>query len=120
MSEKQVEATTLPQARRALLEKELKRYLPILQNHYSLHKVILFGSLASDQIEEWSDLDLVIVAETDKRFLERIKEAMLLLRPKVGVDLLVYTPEEFNLLSCQRSFFHTEILEKGRILYERG
>ena len=30
MSEELIEITTLPQARRALLEKELQRYLPIL------------------------------------------------------------------------------------------
>lgn len=120
MTEIQAVASAQPQARRALLEKELKRFLPLLQQHYRPHKIILFGSLATDQIEEWSDLDLVIVAETEERFLNRVKEAMLLLRPKVGVDLLVYTPEEFKQLSRERPFFHKEILEKGRVLYERG
>ena len=107
-------------ARQKLLEKELGRFLPLLQQHYHPHKIILFGSLASGQVGEWSDLDLIIVAETDKRFLDRAKEAMLLLRPKVGVDLLVYTPEEFKHLSQERLFFHTEILGKGKVLYERG
>ncbi|MBE0410398.1 MAG: nucleotidyltransferase domain-containing protein [Anaerolineales bacterium] len=119
MSEKQVEASALPQARRTLLENELRRYIPLLRNHYRLHKIILFGSLAANQIEEWSDLDLVIVAETEKRFLDRLKEVVLLLRPRVGVDLLVYTPEEFNQLSRERLFFHSEILGKGKVLYER-
>lgn len=52
----------------------------------------------------------VIVAETDKRFLDRVKKVMLLLRPRVGVDLLVYTPEEFESLSRERPFVQTEIL----------
>lgn len=120
MSDKQLDVSVHSQDRNMLLEKELRRFLPLLKQHYRPHKIILFGSLASDQVGEWSDLDLVIVAETDKRFLDRVKEAMLLLRPRVGVDLLVYTPEEFKHLSQERSFFHTEVLGKGKVLYERG
>ena len=120
MSDIPVEATVRSQARRMLLEKELKRYLPLLQQHYRPYKIILFGSLAAGQIGEWSDLDLVVVAETDKPFLDRVKEAMLLLRPQVGADILVYTLEEFKHLCKERPFFHTEILEKGKVLYERG
>ena len=120
MSDKPVDVSAHSQDRNTLLENELGRFLPLLQRHYRPYKIILFGSLAAGQVGEWSDLDLVIVAETDKRFLDRVKEAMLLLCPKVGVDLLVYTPEEFKHLSRERRFFHTEILEKGKVLYERG
>lgn len=119
MSGRLREEATHAHDRHALLEKELGRYLPLLRRHLHPHKIILFGSMAAGEIEEWSDLDLVIVAETDKRFLERTKEVMLLLRPQVGVDILVYTPKEFEQLSRERSFFRTEILKKGKVLYER-
>lgn len=62
----------------------------------------------------------MIVAETDLRFLDRIKEAIQLLRPRVGADILVYTPDEFEQLCRERQFFRTEMLEKGKVLYERG
>jgi predicted nucleotidyltransferase len=58
-------------ARRTLLEKELKRYLVVLRRHYDPHKILLFGSLAAGQVGEWSDLDLVVVTETEQRFLDR-------------------------------------------------
>jgi predicted nucleotidyltransferase len=105
-------------ARRRLLQAELDRYLQLLQEHYVPEKVLLFGSMAAGQIGEWSDLDLVIVKETDKRFLERSKEVMQLLRPKVGVNILIYTPAEFARLSQERAFVREEIVEKGQILYE--
>jgi hypothetical protein len=44
--------------------------------------------MAGDETGEWSDLDLVIVKETKQRFLDRTKEVMQLLRPRVGVDIL--------------------------------
>src|SRR3989304_827900 len=69
MSDKPVDVSAHSQDRNTLLENELGRFLPLLQRHYRPYKIILFGSLAAGQVGEWSDLDLVIVAETDKRFL---------------------------------------------------
>lgn len=108
------------QSRRALLDKELQRYLLLLQQHYYPEKVILFGSAATDQTGEWSDLDLVIVKQTDRGFLDRTKDVMRLLRPQIGVDILVYTPDEFDDLCRERPFFQNEIIAKGKVLYERG
>ncbi|RME45551.1 MAG: nucleotidyltransferase domain-containing protein, partial [Caldilineae bacterium] len=85
--------------RRELLEAELKRCLALLVEHYRPQKVLLFGSMAGEKTEEWSDLDLVIIKETRQRFLERTKEVMQLLQPRVGVDILVYTPAEFERLA---------------------
>lgn len=101
------------------LAKEPKRYVPVLVAHYDPERIILFGSLASGQARLWSDVDLVVVADTDKRFLDRTKEALLLLRPEVGLDVLIYSPEEFEHLCRERPFFQQEIL-KGKIVYERN
>ena len=105
--------------RRTRLEEELQRYLALLQKDDPPERIILFGSLANGDTEAWSDIDLVIVRETDKRFLDRIKEVMQLLRPQVGVDILVYTPAEFAQLAQARPFVRDEIVGKGRVLYER-
>jgi len=85
---------------------------------YRPQKVLLFGSLASGETGEWSDLDLVIVRETEKRFLDRTKEVMQLLRPRIGVDILVYTPAEYERLTRERPFVRDEIVGKGKVLYE--
>lgn len=114
------EATTVVAERRTLLEQELARFLRVLEEAYRPERVILFGSMAVGHTEEWTDIDLVIVKETDKPFLERVKEVLLLLRPQVGVDILVYTPEEFERLTRERRFFREEILGRGRVVYERG
>lgn len=109
-----------PTRRRALLEAEVKRYLTVLAEQYRPQKVLLFGSMAGGETGEWSDLDLVIIKETDRRFLDRTKEVMQLLRPRVGVDILVYTPAEFERLSRERAFVRDEIVGKGKVLYEWG
>ena len=73
------------------LEQTLERILSALEEHYQPAQVIVFGSLASGNITETSDLDLLIVKETDKRFFERIKDVVKICDYDIGVDFLVYT-----------------------------
>ena len=102
------------------LQAELDRYLKLLLVHVSPERVILFGSLAQEQVHLWSDIDLIVVADTDARFLDRTKEMLQLLQPRVGLDILVYTSSEFEQLLNDRPFFQQEIAAKGKVLYERG
>jgi predicted nucleotidyltransferase len=105
--------------RQQLLEAELCRYVAILREQYNPQAIWVFGSMATGTVHEWSDIDLVIVKETTQRFLERTKEVLQLLRPKVALDVLVYTPDEFKQLCQERAFIRDEIVNKGRLLYER-
>jgi uncharacterized protein len=105
--------------RRRLLERELNRWLPLLIEHLKPQQILLFGSLTNKRLHEWSDVDLVIIQQTELPFFERTKQALKLIRPKVGVDLLIYTSEEFSLLSKERRFFREEIMAKGKVLYAR-
>jgi predicted nucleotidyltransferase len=103
--------------KRALeLQNELKRCISILKEKYKPEKILLFGSLANGKIGEWSDIDLIIVKDTKKPFLDRSKEVLLFVQPRVGMDILVYTPEELRQLSEKR-FFKEEIIENG-VIYE--
>src|SRR3989304_10192700 len=81
--------------RQAKLAQALEQILRTVATQYQARKVILFGSMAQGSVGEWSDLDLVIIKDTSLPFLQRLKEVALLCRPRVGVDFLVYTPNEF-------------------------
>jgi predicted nucleotidyltransferase len=107
--------------RQQQLEHVLEQIMGVLVSQYAPQKVILFGSMAGGEIHEWSDIDLVIVKDTPRRFLARLKEVALLCRAPVGVDYLVYTPQEFDQLASDHDnqFFQQAILEKGRVLYEQ-
>lgn len=106
--------------RRALLKRELGRWLPLLLSHQQPEKIILFGSYPAGQVGEWSDLDMVIIRETEAPFLERVRSVLALLEPKVGLDVLVYTPKEFAVLSQERPFVRDEVIAKGEVIYERS
>jgi predicted nucleotidyltransferase len=112
-----MEAAT--QQRGTVLEQELRRILDILIEKYQPEKLIVFGSVAQGEIHEWSDLDLVVIKQTDKPLLERIEEVLTLARPRIGLDVLVYTPEEVEaLVDERRAFVLDEIIYKGAVAYE--
>jgi len=72
--------------RQQKLQSELSRFLPTLINQFKAVKIIIFGSLAGNEVSEWSDLDIVVVRDTSLRFLDRSAELIRVLQPKVGVD----------------------------------
>jgi len=100
--------------RKEELEAELKKIIERLKQDESVRFILLFGSLAREEACESSDLDLIIVRETDKRFLDRLDEFYK--EAGIAMDVLVYTPEEFEDVR-ERSFIRKAI-EEGVILYE--
>ncbi len=112
-------STSVSDRRKEELELELERLLVRLIPQYQPDEVILFGSLAQGEVRVWSDLDLIIIKDTPKRFLDRTAEVLEFIDPRVGADILVYTPEEFEQLCRERPFFKEEIMAKGRVIYER-
>jgi predicted nucleotidyltransferase len=104
-------------ARKLVLERELARIVSVLIKEYDPLKIVLFGSLATGNIHEYSDIDLIVIKNSQKGFYERLKEVGLLVMSRRGADILVYTPEELE-LAKDSLFFQEEILKKGKVLYE--
>ena len=87
---------------------------------YSPQKIILFGSYANGKPDEDSDIDLLIIKDTDKRPLERWMEVKRLLRDrnrKTSVSPLVYTADEVKDRLAMKDFFIQEVMENGEVLY---
>lgn len=88
---------------------------------YEPEKIILFGSYARGEIDEYSDIDLVVIKNTDKKFLERIIEVTKLIGKNDSghVDVFVYTPEEFQRMIDSGNPFIENVLKEGKIVYEK-
>ena len=105
--------------RKAKLEAELDRIIKILCAQYFPEKLILFGSLVNGNIEETSDIDLVIIKQVNKRFTDRIGDVIEICKPKMAVDFIVYTPDEFTSIKKRENFIKEEIVKKGKVVYEK-
>lgn len=107
-------------ARAALLRQELARFIEVVTQQMQPEFIILFGSLATGQVDEWSDLDLVVIVDTDLPFYERIKQVLQSVRPRAGMDVFIYTPAEWTEMASERPFIRDEILDKGQVVYARA
>ena len=82
-----------------------------------VQRAILFGSLARGDVTPFSDLDLIIVQDTDARFLDRLEPFYRELDLRVDADILVYTPQELAELQTWNPFIK-RALSEGEVIYE--
>ena len=87
----------------------------IVGDYGPVEKIILFGSAARGEADEYSDLDIIIIKKTDKPFVARLVEAPLL---HVKADIFVYTPEEFELMKENENPFIMSALDGSKTIYE--
>jgi predicted nucleotidyltransferase len=81
-------------------------------------KAIVFGSVARGDADAWSDLDLIIVADTARPFFERFKDFAGLYDVWPRLDLLIYTPEEFARMVAEERPLISRALGEGVVLHE--
>ncbi len=98
---------------------KIERYKHILVQKIRPDVIILFGSLARMDFNEGSDVDLLVVADFEEAFLDRIKR-LLELNEEVKLPLkpVGYTLEEFLEMISKGNRFALEIMDKGKILYK--
>ena len=73
----------------------------------------MFGSVARGEADEWSDLDLIVIADTDRTFFERFRDFDGLYEVCPRLDLLVYTSAEFERMVDEENPFLLRALEEG-------
>ena len=83
-------------------------------------RVVLFGSHARGEAEAHSDVDLLVVADSNR---PRYERAVPIYRAvsdlPFELDILVYTPTEVREWSRVDQAFVTTALREGRVVYER-
>lgn len=85
------------------------------------HRVILFGSHAYGAPHKDSDVDLLVVMDSDERPAKRRMRVSPVARvPFLPMDVLVYTPAEIETRLAMGDHFITEILQRGQVLYDDG
>ena len=102
------------------VRKTILRMADKIVKEYRPEKIILFGSYAYGEARKDSDVDLLIIKNTDKRPIDRWIEVKRLLRDisrTLPVSPLVYTEKEIEERNAIKDFFIEEIFENGEVLY---
>jgi uncharacterized protein len=92
-------------------------------------KIIAFGSYATGEMHDDSDLDLLIVLNKDKipqtyeekmELKVEIRKKIREINKKIAIDIIVYTLPEYNEIIKNMGSFLKEIHETGKLLYEKA
>ena len=74
-------------------------------------RAIVFGSYARGEARDYSDLDLVIIASVERKFVTRFKDFWPVIDAwRGGMDLIVYTPAEYQKMRLEEHGF-VDLLE---------
>jgi len=76
----------------------------------------LFGSWARGESDDFSDIDLIVVVPSRRPFVDRFRDFPQLLRAPAGIELLVYTPEEFASGRRTNRFLRHVLREAKRVV----
>lgn len=99
---------------------QLQTLLQMLVERIHPEKVVLFGSYANGTATPESDIDLLVILESDLRRDRRQEAISRALRPRrVPVDILAYTPAEVQRCLETPTSFVRHILTTGKVVYDR-
>jgi len=111
------EAFTFPPVTADLLAELVER----IRSVGDPHKIVLFGSRARGDARPDSDIDILIIEESD---LPRYRRGAAYRRALVGLfpskDIVVWTPAEVREWAGVPNAFITTVLREGKVLYERS
>jgi|SRR3989339_395479 len=105
-------------------EKTIKNSIEFIKDKISPEKIYLFGSYAKGNPTAASDLDFLIIKTTTLPKHKRAWPLYSLDKSKkigfpIGIDFIVYTPEEFNIQINEPNSLAGEVARTGKLLYER-
>ena len=92
-----------------------------IASRFNPDKIILFGSYANGTQNDDSDLDLLIVQDSDLPMQKRgLDIRMSLLGTMIPMDILIYTKSEFDQEKNNSLSFLNSAIKNSKILYERA
>lgn len=100
--------------RREEIYKELDKFAADLRKKFHIKAIYLFGSFATGEIHEGSDIDLIVVGDFKGRIFDRIGQVTRL--TDLPIEPLVYTEEQFQRKILEGNSFIKEVLQTAKRL----
>ena len=99
--------------------KSIKDKIHKIVKKYKPEKIILFGSYATGNPTPDSDVDLLVIIDTKQPTWDVSVDISLMLKHSFPMDIIVKTPQEIKKRLNYGDYFIKDIIETGKIIYER-
>ncbi len=98
--------------------KRIKGIADQIVEHSHPQKIILFGSYAYGTATVDSDVDLLVMIDTEEKPLHVAAQIAAAIDHPFPLDIIVFTPSDWNASLKRKGIFATEVMAKGIVLYE--
>jgi predicted nucleotidyltransferase len=97
----------------------IRRFARAVAERFHPDKIILFGSYAYGQPHADSDVDILVVMPARNQ-LDQAFKIHWAIQPPFPLDIIVRTPKEMKWRLEEGESFLTEVVAKGKVLYEKN
>jgi predicted nucleotidyltransferase len=98
--------------------KAIRQFARQIAERFQPDKIILFGSYAYGRPHAASDVDLLVVMPARNQIDQAVKISLALPSP-FPLDLIVRTPKDLAWRLKEGDWFLREVMEQGKVLYEK-
>ena len=103
---------------RTIAANQIRDLCEQIAREFNPEKIILFGSHAHGRPRWDSDVDLLVIMPFTGRPAEQASKIRSRIQTPVALDLLVRTPHQISDRLALGDFFISEIMERGKTIYE--
>ncbi|MCI0640112.1 MAG: nucleotidyltransferase domain-containing protein [Gemmataceae bacterium] len=96
----------------------IRKFARQVAERFHPDKIILFGSHAYGTPHADSDVDILVVMPCRNQLRQAVKIS-LVIDPPFPLDIIVRKPHNLQWRLEERESFHTEIVTRGQVLYEK-
>jgi predicted nucleotidyltransferase len=96
----------------------IRRFARQIAERFRPDKIILFGSYAYGTPHADSDVDLLVIMPARNQIDQAVRIRWEV-PARFPLDLIVRTPANMKWRLAEGDLFHTEIVKKGKVLYEK-
>src|SRR5437868_8738853 len=96
----------------------IRRFARDVAEKFQPDKIILFGSYAYGTPHDDSDVDILVVMPA-RNEIDQSARIELAIDPPFPLDIIVRTPKNMKWRLEERESFLTEVMSKGKVLYEK-
>lgn len=108
----------MAKAKTAATLKDIQKMAQQIVERFHPKKVILFGSYAFGKPTRDSDVDLLVVMETDKNPVHAAGLISAAVDHSFPLDILVRRPSDLEAYLAEKTVFETQVVTEGLTLYE--
>ena len=101
-------------------QSEIEKFVNKVAQRFKPQQIILFGSHAVKQASSASDVDLLVIMEFEGRPQLQALNIRRQIKREFPLDLIVRRPSDVEYRLEEGDFFLKDIIENGKILYERA